>query len=365
MQVRTVVAQVERRAAEVRTPGLRLDGVRRLVLVRDDRLGDVVVSLPAVAALRRAYPGARLALMVQEAAAPLARMVVGVDNVLALGDGQPTALSALRTFGPDLVLCVSRSPSIGWAAWRAGIRHRVGPGRRFYAGLFTRRVVEPRRRGVRHELEYALSFAHKAGAPTGEAEFPIEVPETAHEELRGWREALHVKRQGYVVIHPGSGGSCPAWPVASYLDLAGRLARGGHPVVLSVGPADRAVAQSLEAASEPVKSLPRFDGGLQALAALLLPASLVISNSTGPLHLAAALGRTTLGLYAPWASCGPSRWGPYAANGWALVAHSPEAQGWSRATRHREQQRLMAAIPVERVEAAARSLLDGGEIGRL
>ena len=76
--------QVRRRPGDVRTPGVRLDGVRRIVVARDDRLGDVVLTLPALDALRHAYPEARLALMLRTELHPLGRMVRGVDDLIVV-----------------------------------------------------------------------------------------------------------------------------------------------------------------------------------------------------------------------------------------------------------------------------------------
>lgn len=353
---RPLLTQVQRRPGEVRTPGRPWSGVRRIVVARHDRLGDVIVSLPAVAALRRAYPEARLALMVQSALAPLARMVDGVDEVLVATAGHAPLLHELSRFRPDLVVSISRGCSIPWAAARARVPHRVGPGYRFYSPLFHRSVREHRREGLRHEVEYALSFAHRAGAPAGEAAFLLRVPERSAEEVARWA-ASHDVPPGFIVLHPGSGGSCPGWPLAHYLGLAELLSLQAIPVAFSLGPADAAVARRLEQAAPHVRRLPRFGGDLPATAALLRRAAFAVGNSTGPLHLAAALDVPTLTFHAPWPSCGVSRWGPYAANGWALVAESHEARRWSRRERRLRAPSLMACITPEIAASCLRQLL--------
>ena len=92
----------------------------------------------------------------------------------------------------------------------------------------------------------------------------------------------------------------------------------------------------------------------------MLRAGVVVSNNTAPLHVAAALEKPVLGFYAPWATCGAQRWGPYADNGWALEAECAEADGWSR----RERQRRAAAI-MSRIEPqqACRSVVDLLDVG--
>ncbi len=357
MQASPRLVQVERRAEEVRTPGERWPDVRRIVVVRNDRLGDLVLTLPAVDALRSSYPGAWLALLVRPATAALARLVEGVDEVLE-DTGDADRLGAtLREFRADLLVSISPGGRIPWVAMMARVPHRVGQGYRVYSPLFERRVDEHRHAGARHEVEYALSYAHRAGAGGRPARFPIVVPQTARDCVAGWLETHRISPP-YVLLHPGSGGSCPAWPTGHFVRLATLLRAEGVTVVLSLGPTDESAAKVLDAAEPEVRRLPRFGGDLQALAACVAGASLVISNSTGPLHLAAALKTPTLAFHAPWPSCAPGRWGPYAADGWCLVADLPGAERWSRRERVRGGADLLATISPAAALSCALALLD-------
>ena len=348
--------QVQRRAAEARFPGERLDGVRRIVVARDDRLGDVVLSLPAVDALRQTYPEARLALMLRPSLHPLGQMVSGVDELLDASNGLMQSTRLLRGYEADLLVCISRGSVLPWAGALAGVRYRVGTGYRLYSALFSHSVNERRRAGEHHELEYALSFAHRIGASPASERFPLQVPVSARGRADAWLAKSGV-REPYVLIHPGTGGSCPAWPVESFLTLSTHVAAGGRPVVFSIGPADDAVRRALDRSPAEVRDLPRTDAGIQELAALIQRAAAVVSNSTGPLHLAAALDVPALGFYAPWATCGVTRWGPYSSNGWALVADREEARRWSRSRRRRDGASLLASIPPDLAAATLENLL--------
>ena len=247
-------------------------------------------------------------------------------------------------------MCISRSAGLAWAACRAGVPRRVGPGRRFYSGLFHRRVGEPRRDGRRHEAEYALSFAHRAGAVAGPAEFALNIPESARDRTRQWFDSSGLG-SAPIVLHPGSGGSCPRWPLEHFLRLAQLLRSEGHQVVVSRGPGETIPE---------LDGVPSFGKGLSDLAALVDRAGLVVSNSTGTIHLAAALNRPTLAIHAPWASCGVSRWGPYSERGWGLVAHHADAVGWSRSERRRLAPALMRGIAPEAVLRCCMQLLETG-----
>jgi heptosyltransferase-2 len=333
---------------EVRTPGSRYRGIRTLAVARLDRLGDVVLTLPALAALRAAYPAARLAVLVRESTAPLVRMVEGVDDVVGVEAGVRPLTRALREIAPDLLVSISRGPAAAWAGIRAGVPYRVGTGYRLFSFLFERRVDEHRRAGSRHEVEYALSFAHRAGAAGEPERFGIVIPDAVQHTLADWLRVRGLAPRGHVVLHPGSGGSCPSWPASSWAQLTRLLCDAGTSVVVSFGPGDAATAAAFDRAAPDLCELPRFGGGIVELAALAAGAGAFASNNTGPLHLAAAVGAPTLGLYPSWATCGVERWGPYAANGWALVVESPEAStGGSQ----------LAAVPPETVARSLSALI--------
>ena len=337
------------RPEERRTPGPVIPGVRRLVVVRQDRLGDFVLTLPAIAALRAAYPAAWLGVIVAAVAAPLARRVPGIDGVTEI-EGAGRALSqALRRLAPELVVSISRSAGTALAAARAGVRHRIGAGLRLYSPLFTRRVSERRSRGARHEVEYALSFAHRAGAGGGPASFPLVPDADAERETASWLAARDLGSR-FAVVHAGSGGSCPRWPVGHFLELAARLERDGLPTVATVGPGDDDVAAALDR-----RGIAPFRFRVENLAALTRRAALVVSNSTAPVHLAAAQGTPALALHAPWPSCGVGRWGPYHANGAGIVADAPGAASWNRAERRERAPSLLSAVPPDFVLEAIKS----------
>ncbi len=359
MQARPRLHQVDRRPEEVRRPGEVWAGVRRILVARDGPLGPLVLALPAVFALRGAYPSAWLALLVRATTAPLARLASGVDQVIE-DVGDPNRLPAmLKAFRADLFISMSAGGRTSWAAATARVPHRVGPGHRVYSALFERRVDERLASSDRHEVEYALSYAHRAGAPGGPARFPLAIPSAAVESARIWL-GEHGIGGRFVVLRPeGGGASCPPWPAGHFVRLGTLLAAEGAQVVFSTSPGDDATTKLLDAADLPARRMPRFTGDLATLPALVQAASLVVGNSSGPLHLAAALGTPTLFLQAPWPSCGPARFGPYAANGFSLVPEIPEAAAWSAHERGARGRDLMASISPAVALSCAIAILDG------
>lgn len=319
-----------------------------------------MLALPALAALREAYPGAWLGLLVRPTTAAFARLVGGVDQVLA-APSDPGGLAAiLREFRPDLLVSMSSGGRIPWAAATVRIPHRVGPGGRVYSPLFERCAdVAPRRWGAAHEVEQGLALAQRSGARPGEARFPVALPEPAVALSREWLQEHRIERP-FVVLRSESCGGCTSWPAGHFLRLATLLAAEGIRVVFSVGPEDRATSEALDAADVPVRRAPRFTGDTPSLAAFLRSAAAVVGNSTGAVHLAAALGSPVLMLHAPWRGCEPARWGPYSANGWSLVADAPGAERWSPRDRARLGPELMATISPAAVLSCVLAMLEGG-----
>jgi ADP-heptose:LPS heptosyltransferase len=352
------IVQVDRRPGEVRFPGEPIAEARRILVVRDGRLRDVVLTLPALQALRTTYPAAWIGLLVNPRFHPLATMFEDVDEVF----GDPGTVGGverlLGRFRPDLLVCASRKSTAALAAWKGGIPNRVGPGYRLWSPIFHRRVDERAAGGDRHEVECALSFAHRAGAPGGEALFRVTLAERAVECAGNWLDMHRVGRP-FVVLHPGAATSCPPWPAGHFVQLATLLEAEGVPVVISVGPGDVAVTQALEEEHPRIRRLPRFAGDLVTLAAIVSEDCVVAGGSGGPLHLAAALGSPTVAVHPPFPECSPDRWGPYARNGWAILPGHADARNWSRRVRRAQGDRLMAGIPPTAVMRCVRAVMDG------
>ena len=337
------VRQVIRKDGEIRTAGTPIPGVRRIVLVRDDSIEDFVCSLPAVAAVREAYPSAWLGLLVRPSVAPLARMAPDVDEVLVPPRTVDGLEQAFQRFRPDLLISLSRNSMVAWAGWRVKVPHRIGTGFRLYSPLFTGRVEERRRSGDSHEVDYALSFAHRVGAPAAPARFRLAIPREAQDGIGHWLDLHRVKRP-YVVIHPGAGPGCPSWPAVHFVQLATLLEAESIPVVFSMGEDDGEFIEALEDDHPFLRRLPRFEGAAEARAALFATSAVTVGNGVSAVHLASSLGVPTLTMHPPWRGCGYLRRGPYAANGWALVAESEAAKGWSPRRRQALGPQLMGAI---------------------
>ncbi len=267
----------------------------RVLVVRNDKIGDLVLALPLVAALKRA--GHAVGVLASPYAAPLLEKDPRVDRLLRTGD-------SLKGFDAALVLWGNWRNAA--ACWLAGIPRRYGISARPFSFLFSARLALRRSGAERHESDYNLDFGRALGL-----EARIEAPSLKLGRQDQAAASAALKRLGLkkpVILHPGSRGSAQNWEPGRYSELGRALARRFKaPLLVTAGPGEEGMAaQAARACGARVAgALP-----LRAFAALCGMARLFVSASTGPMHLAAAGGAPTLSLFPPLRAMSPRRWGP-------------------------------------------------------
>lgn len=291
-----------------------------VLLVRTDHLGDMLLTLPMVDVLKASLPHCRVSVLASQANAEAARHHPGVDHVAvdpheARGSGL-RGVSALarqiRALGCDAAVVVHSTPRLALAVYLAGVPVRVGTAYRAYSFLFNRRVREHRRRPPwQHESQYNVNLLGALGVTvTAARPFRWSVSAEDAAAVDAVLRAVGVDAAPFVVIHPGSAGSNLNWSPAQYGELGRALAQEGLRVVISGGPSETALTAAVAAA---VGGAAVDLGGrlsLPQLAALLQRGRLYVGSSTGPTHLAAAVGTPIVALYSPLRSAAPVRWRP-------------------------------------------------------
>jgi heptosyltransferase-3 len=293
-----------------------------VLLIRTDHLGDMLLTLPMVDALRRADPLCRVTVLASAAGAEAARHHPGVahvevDRFEAKGSGLrglAPLVRQIRALRCDAAVVVHPTPRLGLALYLAGVRLRVGTAYRAYSLLFNRRVHEHRRRPpVRHESEYNVGLLQGLGvAPGPVTPFRWQVAPGEAQAVDTLLRAQAVHGERLVVLHPGSAGSNLNWSPAQYGDLGRRLAAPGVHVLVTGTAAEAALTQQVARLIGPRAIDLAGRLSLAELAALLRRCALYVGGSTGPTHLAAAVGAPVIGLYSPLRSASPQRWRPLA-----------------------------------------------------
>ena len=284
------------------------------VLVRTPNwLGDVVMALPALAALRAHYPGAVVAAAGPAPLAPLLAAAPGVDEVVGLARGGAGArrsdVEALRRGKFDVAVLLPNSFGSAWAARRAGIPERWGFAGQWRRALLTRAVPPPRRRrGPVHQVARYLELVRGLGIEPAAAEPRLEAPAA----LRARARTLLAAAGGddgrpWVGVAPGAAyGYAKRWPPARYAGVAARLIRErGARIVLLGSIHDRDAGHAIEST---LAARTRRDPGvlnligrtdLSALIGLLAACRTLIAGDSGAMHLAAALGVPVTAIFGP------------------------------------------------------------------
>jgi heptosyltransferase-2 len=269
----------------------------RILVVQSGFLGDVVLTTPLLAALRRRFPSARLAMLVTPAAVPLVQHHPAVDAVL-VDDKRgrrrgPTGLAALarrlREERFTIALAAHKSLRTALALYGAGIARRIGfagaPGAPFY----TDRVSRPL---ARHDRDRILQLLGPLGGPHVAAEdlhpwVALDAATRARADaLLGSARAAGRPLAG---ICPGSAWATKRWPARAYGALVRWLEEQGYCCVLLGAGDERALTAAVRAAAGRGIDL-AGQTDIALLAAILARVALVVTNDSAPMHLATAAG---------------------------------------------------------------------------
>jgi ADP-heptose:LPS heptosyltransferase len=338
--------------------------MRSVLIARNDRLGDWVLTLPLLGAIRSSSPGVRIGAMAKDAVAPLLRRYAGVEDVIPSPGGRRRgfrgATGAIRAGDFDAAVVVHPDLVDTLAVWWAGVKLRAGNAYRGYAVLYNRRVKFHRSPSDRHEIEYNLKYLEGLGlpVPAGVPAPRLEVMDEDRDRAAALLEGRGVAVGGYAVVHPGSGGSSLNWSPRRYRVLAAELAKtSGLSVVVTGSAAERGTA-AFVAGEGPGRTSVAGDTDLVALVGLLTGARLFVSGNTGPMHLAAAVGTPTVSLFSPLRSGSPKRWGPVGNRSEIII---PAGRACTKCPGERcPDYNCMEAITVEEVLAAARRVAAAG-----
>ncbi|MCX6144154.1 MAG: glycosyltransferase family 9 protein [Ignavibacteriales bacterium] len=288
-----------------------------VLIVRTDRIGDVVLTLPMVPTLHAKFPGRKISMLLRSSTQELVDGFTGLDSILKYDDGKTpkgffTVLSELRERRFGMVFVVHPTFRLALLMLLAGIPIRVGTGYRWYSFLFSRRVFEHRRTAGKHEAEYNLSLLQAIGCNIRSIpSITLSLSQAAKDAA-----AQEVSRLGIaggemlVILHPGSGGSARDWSAQNFGDLARTLNSDGCKVVVTGSALERPLVEEVVRRSNGSAAASAGRLSLKELAAFIGSARLFISNSTGPLHIAAAMGTPVIAFYPPIQECSPLRWGP-------------------------------------------------------
>lgn len=337
----------------------------RILLIRTDRIGDVLLSTPAIKAVRDSYPSAHIAVMVRPYVEDIVDGNPHLDEVILYDKdnkhrgffGSLRFISDLRRKRFDLAIVLHPTVRSNLIPFLAGIPERVGYDKKF-GFLLTKRLKDTKHLGEKHEIDYNFDVLRATGIIAKDRALYMPM-KSEYERVIDRFMALNDlgNKDTIVAVHPGA--SCPSkcWPAYRFGRVADELiARHNVKIVIIGGPSDAKTVNDVKTGMFRSPIVLSEEHSLGEVAALLRKCKLLISNDSGPVHIAVAVGTPVVSIFGrldPGLS--PQRWGPVGPRD--IVLHKDVGCEECLAHNCKIGFKCLDAITVEDVLSAAERLL--------
>jgi ADP-heptose:LPS heptosyltransferase len=290
---------------------------KRIMISRTDSIGDVILTLPVAGIIKKMFPSCTIIFLGKSYTKDIVETSIHIDEFIDWKGIQESNAAAqikmMKAIHADAIIHVFPVKAIARLACKAGIPLRIGTTGRWYHYLYCNKLVPfTRRRSPMHEAQLNLKLIKPFGF---NAEFTLD--EIHHNygfskihQLNQNIGQLIDKNKFNLILHPKSKGSAREWGIANYSKLITILPEDKFRIFIT-GTAE----EGLSVKKDLIDSHPNIIDltgklSLRELISFINTADGLLAASTGPLHIAAALGKHVLGLYPPIKPMHPGRWAP-------------------------------------------------------
>jgi lipopolysaccharide heptosyltransferase II len=292
----------------------------KFLVVRTDRMGDVILSLPVLEAIKSVFPKSHVAIMVSPYTQEVLANNPHLDDIIiddhknvnrGLG-GYFRLVKEIRSRKFDVCVLLHPTLRLALILFLSGIRYRIGTGYRFYQIFFNRKLYQHRKKNLKHQSDYDMDMLQPLGIKARRILPKVYLSKSEEDLADRILEDFAIEEDDLLVaVHPGSGNSSLNLPIKRFAQAADSLIEDVRAKVVITGTKEeKGLADLMEGymRNKPINLAGRTN--LRQLVSLLKKADVLISNSTGPMHLSAALGTPTVAIFCPIFAAGPIRWGP-------------------------------------------------------
>ncbi|MCG2714337.1 MAG: lipopolysaccharide heptosyltransferase II [Candidatus Omnitrophica bacterium] len=295
---------------------------QRILIVRTDRIGDVVLSTPVIKALRQRYPQAYISMMVAPYALEIIEGNPYLDEVIVYDKGglhkswlrSLKFASRLKKKKFDLAVILHPTNRVHLLTFLAGIPKRLGYNRKL-GFLLNEKKEHKKQEGLKHEAEYNLELLKDLGITGRHTELYIPIKAESEKWVNDLFKSFGIRQSDKLLaINPGA--SCPSklWPLERFAEVALKLARAHNlKILVLAGPKDMLLADKIALRQELKGKVINLAGrsSISQLASILKRCVLFISNDSGPVHIASAVGTPVISIFGrSQPGLSPKRWGP-------------------------------------------------------
>jgi ADP-heptose:LPS heptosyltransferase len=291
-----------------------------ILVIRNDHIGDVILSLPVLRALRN-LGHFRISYLCTQTTAPLLKHSHDIDDLIIheVNETRPVLASRLNDLRPDVILNFNSIPYN--ARLVSGIEARIKVAyayKAFNIIPFNKFVFIHRRRDLVHELDFMLGFLKALGYdhPKYVTKGLLTVPVSAGKEADTWLKKNRVKKNTRILgVHPGSRHSADNWSAENYIRFISQISKKkmkNLEVVVLLGPAEIQYIPDFKNELAHCRNVHMMENdlSLEAWASLIDRMNLLVSSSTGPMHMAGALETPTLSLFSSRRAQVKEKWHP-------------------------------------------------------
>jgi len=282
-------------------------------VARIDRIGDVVLSTPIPREIKRAYPESFVAVLVRNYTKDIYINNPNVDEIIIYDQNDYGSkksfwqlIKTIRSFKFTHAFILLPNERLNWLLFLSGISNRIGVGHKLYQFLsFSKFVDRKKYIPLRHEADYCLDMVRKIGIEP-QSIFP-EIFLSEEEIIKSdvLRKKIAPNGEMIIGINTTSGNSSPNLQVSEYFKLIKKLSEGNKFKILVT---DNNPADELKKIDDVI--YPNIGSSLRNSIINFSALDLLISSSTGPMHICATLKVPTISMFCPLPACSPKLWGP-------------------------------------------------------
>lgn len=288
---------------------------RIIIISRTDGIGDVVLTLPVAGYLKRYIPSLKIIFLGRKYTQPVIESCEYVDKFIDWDTyeamDEKTRIAKFKEIGADTILHVFPDKAVAKVAYKANVRNRIGTTNRIYHWLYCNKLVRLSRRKSRfHEAQLNLKLLNCFGIPTDLVlnKFNDLFGITRLEPLKDEFTSLLSKDKFNVIFHPKSKGNGREWGIENFANLAHILDADKFNIFITGTDQEaKMIGNAFENKNTNITDL-TGKLSLKELISFIAHADGMVASSTGPLHVAGALNKFTVGIYAPVKPMHPGRW---------------------------------------------------------
>ena len=296
----------------------------KILVIRNDKLGDFMLAWPALSLLKKLYPEAKVSVLAPSYTKPIAEICPWIDNIIIDNSHEGTISDAfhlakiIKVHDFDISISLFSEMRTAIALWLSGIPRRIGPATKIAQIFLNKRLKQKRSLSLKPEYEYNNDLIRHLALLNSDDITEAQPPpylQFEQNEISRIRKFYIEKNniapdKKIIFIHAGSGGSAINLSLQQYADLAEKINKSNTAhFILTAGPGESGIANELSGLMTNIgHSVFNSTEGIVHFSKFISICDLFISGSTGPLHIAGALNLNTAAFYPARKSATPLRW---------------------------------------------------------